>query len=155
VASFCGNGLSCLPCEGKVTSVMRPGRKRLKSPATELGLQTPPATSSDSHHGYTTCPLLWPLTKARRRLRYRDYIQRCRICLLRPWPIPPNSIRDEASAWFDPRSGNNRNDLHTGTSTIRTLGLQKYPPYCIMIATANSVALKMGPISRMTMSFLG
>ena len=136
-------------------SQVGPGRKSLKSPATELELQTPPATFSDSHHGYTTCPLFWPLAKACCRLRYRDYLQRCRICLLRPWPIPPNPIRYKASASPDPRSCNKRNELHTGTSAIQILGPQKFPPYCIMIAMATSVALRMGPISRMTMSFLG
>ena len=48
---------------------------------------------------------------------------------------------------------------NTGTSTIRILGLQKFPLYYIMIATANSVASRMRSISgmarRMTMNFLG
>ena len=42
-----------------------------------------------------------------------------------------------------------------GTSTIRILDLQKFPLYCIMIAMANSAALRMGLIFTITMSFLG
>ena len=52
---------------------------------------------SNSHHDCNTRPLLWPLTKARRCLRYRDHIQRCRVRVPRPWSTPPNPIRHEAS----------------------------------------------------------
>jgi hypothetical protein len=43
----------------------------------------------------------------------------------------------------------------TDTSTIRILGLRKSPLYCITIKKAISVALRMGLISRMTMSCSG
>ena len=42
------------------------------------------------HHEFTTCPLLWLLAKTRRRPRYRDYLQRCCICVLGSWRNPHN-----------------------------------------------------------------
>jgi hypothetical protein len=46
-------------------------------------------------------------------------------------------------------------ERYTGTSTIRILGLRKFPLYCITITKAISVALRMGLISRMTMDSSG
>jgi hypothetical protein len=51
-----------------------------------------------------------------------------------------------------PTRGNERG---ADTSTIRILVPQKFPPYCITIATAISVALRTGLISRIAMDCSG
>ena len=44
-------------------------------------------------------------------------------------------------------------EWETGTQTLRTLGLQRFPPYYTTITTAISVASRTGWISRTMMSF--
>ena len=132
------NGLSSLSCKGKV---WRDPKKRCLSPC------------SHSHHGYSASPVLWPLAKAHRRHRHRDYLQRCRICLLRSWQSPSNPIRYKASASPDPDPVTKGNKQDTDTSTIRIPGLQKFPLCCITITRETSVASRTGLISRIATSF--
>jgi len=47
----------------------------------------------------------------------------------------------------------NGDEWKTGTRTVQTLGLQKFPPYYTTIIAAISVASRTGWISRTTMSF--
>jgi len=67
--------------------------------------QTHPSPFSGSRHGYSACSLLWPLAKTRRRSRYRDHVQWCRICVPRSWPGPPNPLCHKASVSSETRSG--------------------------------------------------
>jgi len=104
----------------------------------------------DSHHGNSPHPLLWSFAKARHRSRYRHYVQWCRVCIARPWRSPSHPIRYEACISSDPLPRSNDDKREIGTQTLRTLDPQKFPPYCIMISTVISVALRTEWISKMT-----
>jgi len=136
---LCSSLLS-LSCKGKV---WRDSKKRCLSPC------------SHSHHGHSAYSVLWPLAEAHRRPRHRDYLQRCRICPSRSRPNPSNPIRSKASTFPAPDLVTKGNGQDTGTSTIRILGLQKFPPYCITITRETSVASRTGLTSRIAISFSG
>ena len=110
---------------------------------------------SHPHHGHSASPILWPLTKAHRRSRYRYYFQWCRICPLRSWPSPSNPIRYKAIASPDLDPMTNRNEQVADTSTIRIPGQQKCPLCCITITRETSVASRTESISRIATSFSG
>ena len=106
--------------------------------------------SAASHHGI--CPLRWHLTKTHRRPRYRDYLQRCCICLAGSWRGHPNPIRHKASIPSELSSSISDHEQETGTPTSRMPGLQKFPQYHITTTTATSAASRTGWTSRMKMS---
>ena len=72
--------------------------------------------------------------------------------LLDPGQVP--RIQSVTRQVFSPVSNRvtGGDEWETDTRTLRILGPQKYPPYCITIATVVFVASKMGRISRMMMS---
>jgi len=72
--------------------------------------------------------------------------------LLDPGEVP--KIQSVTRQVFPPTHGPGANgDGEIGIKTLRTMGLQKFPPYYITTATEISVALRTGLIFRMTTRF--
>jgi hypothetical protein len=70
--------------------------------------------------------------------------------LLDPGEVPQiQSVTRQSFLISDPVTNGDEREI--GTQTLRTSGLQKFPPSCITTAKAISVALRTGWISRMTM----
>jgi hypothetical protein len=73
--------------------------------------------------------------------------------LLDPGEVPQiqSVTRQISPPVFDPATNGDKRGI--GTRTLRILGLQKFPPYCITTVKASSVVLRTGWISRRMMNF--
>ena len=74
--------------------------------------------SSFPHDPHT---LLWRLSEACSRFRYRHHIQRCRIRISGPWPSPGDHFGDQVSL-CSALLYKNGHKLESGTLEIQTLG---------------------------------